>query len=104
MHIPLIILVAWLVFTAMGRILLSWIDALGYTKMNLLVFVIGANVGAWLFSMLLFLAFAIWEVHLSPRGESGPLFFSWFVGGALGGTGLAWLKIRLTRKSSDKHT
>jgi hypothetical protein len=101
--LPVFFLAAVIVYTVMGRILLVWMDALRFTKLNLFIFVIGAFAGGWLFTLLVLLFLALAGIDQMPAREENRLaFFGWLTGGPLGGTGLAWLKIRLTKKPADE--
>jgi hypothetical protein len=100
---PVFLLAAVIVYTVMGRVLLVGMDALRFTRLNLFIFVIGAFAGAWLCTMLVFLFLALVGIDQMPvHEENGLVLLGCLIGGPLGGAGLAWVKIRVTKEPADK--
>ncbi|HEY6945779.1 MAG TPA: hypothetical protein VI431_11620 [Candidatus Acidoferrum sp.] len=93
----------FIIFAIMGWLLLARVPGLEFTKWNLFVFMIGAIVGAWVFSVFLVLVLVALKINPPIQDMNSIVLVAWFVGGASGGTALAWVKIRYQREVASRE-
>jgi|ERR1700674_5309508 len=95
MLLSIMIVVFWcVVYTFVGLIVLAIVPALRVTLLNLTAFVIGALIGSTVFSIL--------SGQFQGPLDNYPNAIH-FAGAVIGGSGLAWLKIRLVKSPSDSR-
>ena len=83
-----------IVFVASGRILLGCLPGAHATKVNVLIFVLGAFWGGGMFMVVVFLVARVLNISFSVRDENTVTIFSWLIGGFIGGAVVAWFMTR----------
>jgi hypothetical protein len=91
------------VMSIVGRLLFACISRPHATKQNAFLFAVGTLAGAYVLTLLAFVAAAVLKISLSPGAEAGLGKFSLPMGAFLGGTTVIWLRLRKKGVNQSKR-